>query len=121
MLARLCGAATSLSAQELMARALSRADALDEAIGVFISRYTESAMEAARAADTRFAQGQDRGPLDGIPIAIKDIIAESQGPTTAQSLIIHPEWGESIGDAPLVSRLKAAGDSRQPDCRSRMP
>ncbi|TCP38821.1 aspartyl-tRNA(Asn)/glutamyl-tRNA(Gln) amidotransferase subunit A [Tamaricihabitans halophyticus] len=98
-----------VSAQELMARALSRADALDEAIGVFISRYTESAMEAARAADTRFAQGRDRGPLDGIPIAIKDIIAESQGPTTAQSLVIHPEWGESIGDAPVVSRLKAAG------------
>src|SRR5690606_17297805 len=54
------------------------------------------------------AAGVDRGPLHGIPFGIKDIISAAGGPTTAQSLILDPTWGDQ-GDAPVVSRLRQAG------------
>jgi len=47
-------------------------------------------------------------PLHGVPIAVKDVLATVDGPTTAQSLILDPAWGEQ-GDAPVVARLRAAG------------
>jgi len=97
------------SAAELVDYAIDQADALDAEVGVFITRYPESAREAAAAVDAKIARGEELGPLEGIPIGIKDIIAESQGPTTAQSLVLDPAWGESVGDAVLVQRLKAAG------------
>ena len=43
-----------------------------------------------------------------MPIAVKDIIRTDEGPTTAQSLILDPHWGDA-GDAPVVARLRAAG------------
>lgn len=99
----------STSAEELIEHAIEQADALDRTIGVFLTRYTESARAAARQADEKLARGDELGPLEGIPLGIKDIIAESQGPTTAQSLVLDPGWGAGIGDAVLVSRLKHAG------------
>lgn len=97
------------TAESLVEHAINQADALDGTVGVFINRYIDSAREAAAAADAKIARGEPIGPLEGIPLGIKDIIAESQGPTTAQSLVLDPAWGESIGDAVLVSRLKQAG------------
>ena len=52
--------------------------------------------------------GDDRGPLHGIPLGIKDIIATSEGPTTAQSLVVDPSWFAGR-DAVTVARLRAAG------------
>ena len=52
--------------------------------------------------------GTDRGPLHGIPIGIKDIIATDEGPTQAQSLAQDPAWGDQ-GDGPLIKRLREAG------------
>jgi aspartyl-tRNA(Asn)/glutamyl-tRNA(Gln) amidotransferase subunit A len=65
-------------------------------------------MAAAARADAELAAGTDRGPLHGIPCAVKDIIAMAEGPTTAQSLILDPAWGAGR-DAPVVARLKQAG------------
>ena len=67
-----------------------------------------SALDEARQADADFANGIDRGPLQGIPLGIKDIIATDNAPTTAQSLVLDPTWGDQ-GDAPVVARLRAAG------------
>ncbi|MEZ5265287.1 MAG: amidase family protein [Acidimicrobiales bacterium] len=50
----------------------------------------------------------DRGPLHGIPVGIKDIIATDEGPTTCQSLVLPPDWGEQ-GDGPVLRRLREAG------------
>ncbi|NMM87477.1 amidase [Rhodococcus sp. SRB_17] len=97
------------TAKTLVEHAIVQADALDASVGVFISRYVDSARAAAADVDAKIALGEPLGPLEGIPLGIKDIIAESQGPTTAQSLVLDPAWGESIGDAVLVSRLKNAG------------
>lgn len=86
----------------------ARADVLDPLLGTYITRTDEAALVAAARADEELAAGVDRGPLHGIPLGIKDIIATSDAPTTAQSLILDPAFGEQ-GDAVVVSRLRAAG------------
>ncbi|KAA5837139.1 amidase [Saccharopolyspora hirsuta] len=83
------------------------ADELDEALGVYLTRFREPALAAAQRADEELAAGVDRGPLHGIPLGIKDLIAVAEGPTTAQSLVLG-DWGRGV-DAAVVSRLKAAG------------
>jgi aspartyl-tRNA(Asn)/glutamyl-tRNA(Gln) amidotransferase subunit A len=99
--------AGTVSSVELTRRALARADADDETLGVFVSRFSESALDAAAHADQEFSNGVDRGTLQGIPVAIKDIIATTDGPTTAQS-IVH-DSRRYIGDAPVVQRLRSRG------------
>jgi aspartyl-tRNA(Asn)/glutamyl-tRNA(Gln) amidotransferase subunit A len=106
-------AAAALRAGETTSVALTEAafavaDAHDEQLGVYLARFDETALAAAAAADADFAAGVDRGPLQGIPLGIKDIIATDEGPTTAQSLVLDRTWGDQ-GDAPVVARLRAAG------------
>jgi aspartyl-tRNA(Asn)/glutamyl-tRNA(Gln) amidotransferase subunit A len=100
--------ARAVSSVELAQATIDRADALDEKLGTYLLRFDETALAAAAAADAELAAGIDRGPLHGIPLGIKDIIATDEGPTTAQSLILDPTWGDR-GDAPVVARLRAAG------------
>ncbi|HEX3910032.1 MAG TPA: amidase [Solirubrobacteraceae bacterium] len=99
------GATTSTA---LTAQVLARADALDPRLGAFQARFDESALGAAGEADAELAAGVDRGPLHGIPIGIKDIIATAEGQTTAGSLVLDREWGRGR-DAPVVTRLREAG------------
>ncbi|MCW2540242.1 MAG: Amidase [Frankiales bacterium] len=98
----------TLTAVELLAKVTARADVLDGPMGVYIARSDEAAMEAAAAADRDLAAGIDKGPLHGIPLGVKDIIATADSPTTAQSRILRPEFGTQ-GDAVVVQRLRAAG------------
>ncbi|HWD05734.1 MAG TPA: amidase [Amycolatopsis sp.] len=114
MIRTITGAAADLragraSAAELVEEAIARADAFDPVLGVFLHRDDAGAREAARAADDRFARGEPVGPLDGIPLGVKDILAAEGGPTTAQSLVLDRGWAEGIGDAPAVARLRRAG------------
>jgi aspartyl-tRNA(Asn)/glutamyl-tRNA(Gln) amidotransferase subunit A len=98
----------SLTSVQLTQAVQARADVLDAALGCYIVRTDEAALEAAARADTELASGLDRGLLHGIPLGIKDIIATSDAPSTAQSLILDPSFG-AHGDAVVVSRLRAAG------------
>ena len=100
--------AGKLTSLELTEACLERADYLDGRLGVFITRMTDTALAAAKQADADFAAGVDRGPLQGIPIGVKDIIATKDAPTTAQSMVLDPAWGEGQ-DAPVVARLREAG------------
>jgi aspartyl-tRNA(Asn)/glutamyl-tRNA(Gln) amidotransferase subunit A len=99
------GALTSVALTEAV---LERADRVDPKLGTYIVRFDETALAAAAEADAELAGGVDRGPLHGIPLGVKDILAAKEGPTTAQSLILDPEWGAG-SDAPAVRRLRAAG------------
>lgn len=99
------GTTTSVA---LVEAAIGAADAFDGALGTYLVRLDDKALAAAEAADRELAAGIDRGPLHGIPLGIKDIISTSDAPTTAQSLILDPAWGDQ-GDAPVVARLRAAG------------
>ena len=98
----------SVSSVALVETCIALADRHDEKLGTYLLRFDESALAAAAKADAQLATGEDLGPLHGIPIAIKDIITTEEGPTTAQSLILDPAWGDR-GDAPVVARLRAAG------------
>ncbi|HEY9524382.1 MAG TPA: amidase [Thermopolyspora sp.] len=92
----------------LTEHALARADRFDGRLGTYLARFDDTALATARRADEELAAGVDRGPLHGIPFGVKDIIAVAEGPTTAQSLVLDPAWGDGE-DAPVVTRLKAAG------------
>jgi len=96
------------TSEQLTADALAASDRFDEQLGTYLLRFDEQALAAARAADAELASGTDRGPLHGIPFGVKDIIATDEGPTTAQSLVQDPAWGDQ-GDGPLMTRLREAG------------
>lgn len=98
----------TLTSVALTQKVIDRADRIDGPMGVYIVRTDEAALAAAAKADADLASGLDRGLLHGIPIGVKDIIATSDAPTTAQSLILDPTFG-SQGDAVVVQRLRAAG------------
>lgn len=97
-----------ISAVELIQSSLAAADVHDTTLGIYLSRFDDTAVAAATQADAELAAGFDRGPLHGIPVGIKDAIAADEGETTAQSLVLDRTWG-SAGDAPVVARLRAAG------------
>ncbi|HEX6454196.1 MAG TPA: amidase [Trebonia sp.] len=106
-------AARRLRAGEITATGLLRqvsdaADKLDPQLGVYITRFPDEAMAAAEQADRELAAGLDRGPLHGIPLGIKDILATKGWATTGQSLVNDPSWWQGQ-DAPVVARLRAAG------------
>jgi aspartyl-tRNA(Asn)/glutamyl-tRNA(Gln) amidotransferase subunit A len=87
---------------------LARAKATQDTIAAFITITEESALAAAQTADTELQSGIDRGPLHGIPLGIKDIIATRDAPTTANSRVLDPAWGNRA-DATVVRKLREAG------------
>jgi aspartyl-tRNA(Asn)/glutamyl-tRNA(Gln) amidotransferase subunit A len=98
----------TLSCPELVAACNGQSDRLDGKLGTYLARFDDEALEAASRVDADFKRGIDRGPLQGIPVAIKDMLACAEGPTTAQSLIVNAAWGAGR-DATAVKRLKQAG------------
>ncbi|MFV0309937.1 MAG: amidase [Desertimonas sp.] len=92
----------------LVTASLARIHATNDRLGAFVTTCDETALAAAADADADFAAGVDRGPLQGLPLAIKDIISTQEAGTTANSHILAPGWGGGV-DAPVVARLRAAG------------
>ena len=85
-----------------------RATSAFDTLGAFVTLIEGPALAAAAAADADLAAGRDTGPLQGIPLAIKDIIATKDAPTTANSRVLDPSWGAGV-DAPVVARLRDVG------------
>ena len=100
-------AARKISPVELAKSALARAEALNDQIHAFIRITPEPALAAAQAAEARAASGSLRGPLDGIPIAHKDIYCTAGIPTTAHSAQLKDYIPTE--DATTVRMLAAAG------------
>ena len=98
----------TLTSFELTRDCLATADRLGDTLGTWLARFDESALARAAQADAELAAGADFGPLHGIPLGIKDILATDEGPTTAQSLVLDPSWGDQ-GDGPVIGRLREAG------------
>ncbi|MBI5924782.1 MAG: Asp-tRNA(Asn)/Glu-tRNA(Gln) amidotransferase subunit GatA [Aquabacterium sp.] len=76
-------------------------------LGAFLHVDTAGALAAAAASDARRVAGQALGPLDGVPIAHKDIFVTQGLPTTAASKML--KGYQSPFDATVVAQLKAAG------------
>jgi amidase len=98
-------AAGTLSSATLTGFYLQRIDRLNPALHAVITVNLEAPAEAAASDAARAASGP-RGPLDGIPVLIKDNIQVEGMPTTAGSPAL---LSSEPGDAFLVSRLRAAG------------
>ncbi|MBQ1342872.1 MAG: Asp-tRNA(Asn)/Glu-tRNA(Gln) amidotransferase subunit GatA [Firmicutes bacterium] len=96
-----------LSSREATAAYLDRIAALDKEINSYITVTPEQAMKDAEASDARRAKGETLSPLDGVPMALKDVICSKGVRTTAASKILYnfvPPY-----DATCWSRLKAGG------------
>lgn len=98
------GAATPTA---LVEAALARIAALDGPLNVFQLVLAEQALADARRAEAELAAGQDRGPLHGLPVAVKDLLDMAGLPTTAGSTILARSIAAT--DATAVARLRAAG------------
>lgn len=97
----------SVSALELVTDSVRRIAALDPKLKAFITVTAEMAQNQARQADQDLANGKDRGPLHGIPVAVKDVFCTQGIRTTCGSKLFAdyvPEY-----DAAVVERLKSAG------------
>src|SRR3569833_4065368 len=95
------------SATERVVAALVAIDDHDRRTNAFILIDRDAARAAARAVDDERARGVARGPLQGMPISIKDIIDIAGQPTTAGSKV--RDGHVAAHDAPVIERLRKAG------------
>ncbi|HET8948700.1 MAG TPA: Asp-tRNA(Asn)/Glu-tRNA(Gln) amidotransferase subunit GatA [Candidatus Polarisedimenticolia bacterium] len=86
---------------------LDRIGGIDSAIGAFVTVDADGARAAAARIDGDRKAGRPLGPLAGVPIALKDILATAGLPTRCGSRILEPFVPPF--DATLVARLRAAG------------
>src|SRR5690242_7079799 len=96
-----------LSPVDLLESCLGRIDRLEERVRAWVLVDRDGARAEARQLADELKRGQYRGPLHGIPIAIKDIFDVFDWPTAAGSRL----WANSIAraDCTLVKRLRQAG------------
>ena len=96
-----------VSAAELTTASLSRIERTNPTLRAFIAVTAEQALRQARQADAELAAGKDRGPLHGIPVAVKDLFYTRGVLTTGGSLIYRNFVPDR--DAFAVVRLESAG------------
>jgi len=96
-----------VSPVELTRACLARIDRFNPVLNAFITTTAESALEQAREAEGEVNRGQWRGPLHGVPIALKDLFDTVGVRTTAASGVFKDRIPSE--DAEVVRRLKAAG------------
>ena len=97
----------TVSPVELTRAYLDRIDRLDRRLRAYIAVLSDSALREAEEAGREIASGQCRGPLHGIPIALKDIIHVGGVPTTAGSRVMA--GFVPLEDSTIVRRLRGSG------------
>lgn len=99
--------ARDLSSVEVTRAILERIERLDARLKSYATVTPEPALEQAAAADRDIARGIDRGPLHGVPLAVKDL-CRTRGVVTAVGMTIYKNYVPDR-DATVVTRLKGAG------------
>lgn len=99
--------AKEISPVELTQMMLDRIHALDVRLHSYATVMADEALASARAAEREIQSGNYRGPLHGVPIAVKDLCYTKGIPTRGGLKVLDgfiPEF-----DASVVAKLKAAG------------
>ena len=96
-----------VSPVELTRACLERIDRLNPGLNAFITVTGDSALEEASKAESEIARGEWKGPLHGVPLAVKDLIETAGVRTTAASAVLKDYV--PAADAEVIRRLKAAG------------
>src|ERR1700730_320639 len=97
----------TVTSTELVSACLARIDVYNPKINAFITVTRDAALAQAKALDAEQRAGKSRGPLHGIPIALKDNIDTAGIRTTAASAVFDDRVPNE--DAEVARRLKAAG------------
>ena len=84
-----------ISAFEITRDCLARIERLNPALNAFITVTGDSALEDARRADAEIARGEWRGPLHGVPVALKDLIDTAGVRTTAASALYKDQSSDA--------------------------
>ena len=96
-----------LSSVEVTRKLLERVAQFDGRLRSYATVTPEIALQAAEEADCEIGHGVHRGPLHGVPIAVKDLF-HTRGIATTAGMAIYRNFAPER-DATVVSRLKAAG------------
>ncbi|MEI8222895.1 MAG: Asp-tRNA(Asn)/Glu-tRNA(Gln) amidotransferase subunit GatA [Actinomycetes bacterium] len=96
-----------VSAVDLANEHFARIEAVDGEVHAFLYLDKEGALSQAKSVDEKRAAGEKLGPLAGVPLALKDVMAQKGIPTTCGSKILEG-WRPPY-DATVVTRLKDAG------------
>jgi aspartyl-tRNA(Asn)/glutamyl-tRNA(Gln) amidotransferase subunit A len=100
-------ASRRLSPVELTEALLRRIGDIDPQLHAYLTLTSETARSEARVAEAEIARGGHRGPLHGIPFAVKDVIETAGVLTTACSKVLQHHVPKK--DAAAVARMRAAG------------
>jgi aspartyl-tRNA(Asn)/glutamyl-tRNA(Gln) amidotransferase subunit A len=96
-----------VSPVELTQACLARIEKLNPHLNAFITVTGTEALDAARKAEAEIARGEWKGPLHGIPLAVKDLIETAGVKTTGASAVLQDNVPNA--DAEVIRRLKSAG------------
>lgn len=96
-----------LSPVELLQALIARAEAVNPRVNAFADRYVDEALDKARASEARYAKGTPAGPLDGVPLAVKDA-QRLKGKRTTHGSLIFKDNVDDHSD-PMIERLERAG------------
>lgn len=96
-----------LSPLDVTRHLLERIAALDRTLHAYVAVTADAALAAAERAEGEIARGHYRGPLHGVPIALKDNICTEDAPTSCGSTFLADIM--PLRDAAVVARLRGAG------------
>src|SRR6267143_2228936 len=96
-----------VSSKELVESTLERIHRIEDKVRAFVTVMDEEARRSSRQADADISQGLSRGPLQGIPVAIKDLV-DTAGTRTTSGSKVRANFVPTR-DASVVERLKSAG------------
>src|SRR6185436_20090915 len=95
------------TARAYLDETLARIAKLDPGIGAFVALNTEGAISVAEASSARWRSGRPLSPIDGMPVAVKDVIETADMPTGQGSPLF--EGHETRRDTASVHALREAG------------
>jgi aspartyl-tRNA(Asn)/glutamyl-tRNA(Gln) amidotransferase subunit A len=80
----------------------------DGALNAMVGDHAEEALAQAKASEARWRKGKPHGPVDGVPVLVKDLLLVRGWKTLRGSLTVDPDQDWST-DAPAVARLRESG------------